>query len=137
MDTQREFDSEFCKVSYVKKDHIVLLTWKKFCSFDNYRKPTTFALYLLQQYSGSNFVVDARHGFEDEKEDITWGFTFLLPEISKTNCKHVVFIMDTVNELEEEMDLWTKEFMKYFITNKVTSYDEAVKQIHLSPSHMV
>jgi len=53
----------------------------------------------------------------------------LLPAISSTNCKIVIFIMNEVNEIEEEMDMWTKEFIKYFIVKKVTRYSEAVKYI--------
>ncbi len=121
------FDSEFCNVRYVEKDNVVFLTWKKFCRLDNYRTPTTFALDLLSRHPGSNFIVDARNGFEDDKEDVAWGFQTLLPLMSKTNCKYVIFIMNEVNEIEEEMDLWTKEFMKYFKTKKVKSYDGAIR----------
>ena len=124
-----EFDSEFSNVKYMFEDNIVLLTWKKFCCYNDYRNPTTFALELLKKYPNSNFVVDARNGFEDEKDDIEWGFSVLLPAMSSTDCKRVVFIMNEVNEIEEEMDMWTKEFMKYFTVKKVTSYAEAVKQI--------
>lgn len=124
-----EFDSEFGNVKYVKKDNIVLLTWKKFCCYEDYRKPTMFALELLRKYANSNFVVDARNGFEDEKKDVEWGFSVLLPEMSKTDCKYVVFIMNEANEIEEEMDMWTKEFMRYFKVKKTKSYDEAVKAI--------
>ncbi|MHC1685920.1 MAG: hypothetical protein AB6733_23820 [Clostridiaceae bacterium] len=123
------FDSEFCNVKYMKEDNVVFLTWKKICSYDDYRNPTTFALELLKKYSNSNFIVDARNGFEDEEEDVKWGFSVLLPAMSKTDCKNVVFIMNEVNEIEEEMDMWTKEFMKYFMVKKVKSYEEAVKSI--------
>jgi hypothetical protein len=126
---EKEFDSEFSYVKYMAEDNIVLLTWKKFCCYNNYRNPTTFALQLLKKYPNSNFVVDARNGFEDEKDDIEWGFSVLLPAMSSTDCKNVVFIMNEVNEIEEEMDMWTKEFMKYFTVKKVTSYEEAVNQI--------
>jgi len=126
---EKEFDSEFSYVKYMAEDNIVLLTWKKFCCYNNYRNPTTFALKLLEKYPNSNFVVDARNGFEDEKDDIEWGFSVLLPAMSSTDCKNVVFIMNEVNEIEEEMDMWTKEFMKYFTVKKVTSYEEAVNQI--------
>lgn len=124
-----KFNSEFCNVKYVTDDNIVFLTWKKFCYYDDYRKPTLFALELLRQNPNSNFVVDARSGFEDEKDDVEWGFKVLLPAMSKTDCKIVIFIMNEVNEIEEEMDMWTKEFMKYFIVKKVTTYEEAVKYI--------
>jgi hypothetical protein len=124
-----EFDSEFSNVKYMSEDNIVFLTWKKFCCYDNYRNPTTFALELLKKFQNSNFVVDARNGFEDEKRDVEWGFSVLLPAMSKTDCKNVVFIMNEVNEIEEEMDLWTKEFMKYFTVKKVKCYENAVKFI--------
>jgi len=127
---ENDFDSEFCNVTYKSDDNIVFLTWKKFCSFDDYREPTMFACGLLNKYAGSNFVVDARNGFEDEKEDVQWGFSVLLPAISKAGCKKVVFIMNEVSKIEKEMDMWTKEFMKYFVVSKVTTYGEAVKSIN-------
>ncbi len=124
-----EFDSEFSNVKYMKQDNIVFLTWKKFCCYDDYRNPATFALELLKKYPNSNFVVDARNGFEDEKEDTEWGITVLLPAMSKTGCKNVVFIMNEKNEIEEEMDMWTTEFIKYFTVSKVKCYKDAVKII--------
>jgi len=126
---ENEFDSEFCNVKYINEDNIVFLEWKKFCCFDDYRTPATFALELLKKYPNSNFVVDARNGFEDEKEDVEWGFSILLPAMANTNCRNVVFIMNEVNEIEEEMDMWTKEFKKYFNVKKVKSYEDAVKFI--------
>ncbi len=126
---KNEFNSEFCNVKYIKEDNIVFLKWKKFCCFDDYRNPTLFALELLKKYPYSNFVVDAINGFEDEKEDVEWGFSILLPAMSKTNCRNVVFIINEVNEIEEEMDMWTKEFKKYFTVKKVKSYEGAVKFI--------
>ena len=122
-----EFDSEFASVKYVQEDGAAFLTWKKFCCFDDYRTPTIFALELLRKKQNSNFIVDARNGFEDKKEDVEWGFTFLLPEMSKTGCKKVAFIMDEINDIEGEMDMWTREFMKYFAVKKVKSYKRAAE----------
>jgi len=124
---ENEFDSEFSNVKYMLDDNIVLLSWEKFCCYDDYRNPTRFALGLLKRYPNSNFVVDARNGFEDEKKDTEWGFSFLLPAMSNTDCKNIVFIMNKINEIEEEMDMWTKEFMKYFTVKKVKYYEDAVK----------
>ena len=114
------FSSDYADVQLWKNR--VLLIWKKEAKFDNYRKPTTAALELLRE-NGCDFVIDARNGFEDEKEDVEWGFSFILPEIAKTGCKTVWFIMTAVNENEigEEMDMWTAEFMKYFDVKKVDS----------------
>ncbi len=129
MNSQIEFESEFCNVKYIEKDKIVFLTWKKFCCLDNYRTPTVFALELLRKYPYSNLVVDARNGFEDDKADVEWAFNYLIPEMAKTDCKYVVFIMNEVNDIEEEMDMWTREFSKYFIVKKADNYVDAVEVI--------
>jgi hypothetical protein len=126
---KKEFDTEFCNVKYMEEDKVVLLTWKKFSSFDNYRRPATFALDLLREYPGSSFIVDARNGFEDEKEDVEWGFSFLIPNMAKTGCTKVAFIMNEVSDIKEEMDMWTKEFLKYFRVDKVDSYEKAIQKL--------
>lgn len=121
------FDSQFCRVAYLEKDNVVLLAWKKFCCFGDYRRPALFALELLKKNAGSNFVIDARNGFEDEKEDVAWGFQVLLPGMAKTGCQTCVFIVRELPGLEEEIDLWSAEFRKYFAVYKARSYEEAVK----------
>ena len=130
MNNKLEFDSEFCNVRYMERDNVVLLSWKKFARIDDYRKPALFALDLLRQYPNSSLVVDARHGFEDDKEDVEWGFSELLPAMAETTCKYIVFIMQKVTDIEEEMDMWTKEFSKYFIVIKAENYDQAIRKIN-------
>lgn len=130
MNSKFEFDSEFCKVRYIENDNVVLLAWKKYSHLNDYREPTLFALDLLKQFPHSNFVVDARNGFEDDKEDVEWGFSVLIPNMSKTDCKYVIFIMPETADLQDEMDMWTREFGKYFTVAKVNSYDQAVSKIN-------
>jgi len=130
MNSKLEYDSEYCNVRYMEDDNVVLLTWKKFARLDDYRKPTLFALGLLKQYPHSNFVVDARNGFEDDNEDVKWGFSELLPNMAKTDCKYVIFIMQKTDDIQDEMDMWTKEFGKYFAVVKVNSFEQAVSKIH-------
>lgn len=120
-----EFYSEHAEVKYIKEDKVVLLTWKKPAYLENYRMPTEFALELLRNNEGSNFIIDARNGFEDDKRDVEWGFSYLLPEMAKTSCRFVCFIMNEINDIEDEMDMWTIEFGKYFAVTKVRGYDEA------------
>ncbi len=131
---KNEYNSEFCIVRYIVEDNAVLLTWKKFCCYEDYRNPTLFALKLLEKHADSNFIVDARNGFEDEKKDVEWGFSVLLPAMSHTDCQYVIFIMNEINKIEEEMDMWSKEFMKYFVVKKVKSYQDAIKCIKESVS---
>ena len=117
------FTSEYADVQLWKGKS--LLTWKKRATFDDYRAPATAALELIRQH-GCDLVIDARNGFEDEKEDVEWGFSFLLPEMSKAGCKRVWFIMTEVNEnvIGEEMDMWSAEFIKYFEVRKVDDPDK-------------
>ena len=122
--------TEYASVRYIEDDKIVLLTWKKPAYLENYRKPTTFALELLRKYDGSNFIIDARHGFEDDKRDVEWGFSWLLPEMSKTSCRFVSFIMNSKNDIEDEMDMWTVEFGKYFAVTRAQDYEEAKATIN-------
>lgn len=100
----------------------ILLLW-------GLQKANEIRFRIAKKYSASNFVVDAINGFEDEKEDVEWGVCKLLPAIAETDCKKVVFIMKEINDIEEEMDMWTEEFMKYFVVKKVKSYEEAIKFI--------
>ena len=122
------YDSDYATVEYIEKDNIVLLVWKKEAHFDNYRKPTTYALDLLRQHKDSQFIVDARNGFEDTKEDTLWGTTYLLPEIGKTTCKYICFILNNSRtDIQDEMDMWTIEFGKYLAVTKAENYEEALK----------
>ena len=123
------FDSEFCRVEYRMADSAVFLAWKKFCRLEDYRRPARFALELLQKHPGSFFVIDARNGFEDDPADVEWGFSFLLPEMAKASCQGVAFLMAEVSAIEEEMDLWTRECLRYFPVKKASSYVEAVRQL--------
>lgn len=128
---KNDFDSEYCNVKYLEECNAVLLTWKCFASFDNYRNPTLFALGLLENHKNSQFIIDARNGFEDDPADVEWGFSYLLPHISHTDCKNVIFIMNEVHEdIEEEMDMWTKEFSKYFRVLKTDDLNKAAEMLN-------
>ncbi len=102
---------------------------EKFACGDDYRRPTSFACELLKENIGSNFVVDARNGFEDDNADVEWGFSILLPSMAQTTCKIVCFLMNKVIEIDEEMDMWTKEFGKYFAFIKASDYENAIEKI--------
>ena len=128
MEKEKIFNSEYAKVEYVEKDNIVFLTWKQEAHYENYRQPTAFALELLRKYRNSQFVVDARNGFEDTGEDVAWGMEYLLPEIGKTTCKYICFILqDSRTDLKDEMDMWTLAFGKYLAVTKADSYSAALE----------
>ncbi len=122
-----EFDSEFCNVQYIKEERIVLLTWKKFCFFDQYREPLFFALSLLKSFPKSSFAVDTRNGFEVVREDVEWNFHFLLPALLNTSLKQIILISEAGELPDGARNLWSEEFLKYFIVKRVGSYPEALR----------
>lgn len=123
------FESDFCKVEYHKNERVIFLQWKQFCRGEDYRTPVRCVIEFARTNKGCNFIVDARNGFEDDPADVEWGFKEFLPQMSEIGCKQVVFIMNEVNDIEGEMDMWTKEFIKYFTVKRVTSYDEAITEL--------
>ena len=123
------FESDYARCEYIEKDNVVFHVWKKEAHFEDYRDPVTASLEMLREYAGSVFIVDARNGFEDVKEDVDWGFTFFLPELKKTGCKIWGFILPEVSEIEREIDLWTKEIEKNFRVIRATSYEEILERI--------
>ena len=122
------FESEFAKTEYIEKDGVVFHIWKKEAHFDNYRKPVTASLDLLREHKDSIFIVDARNGFEDVKEDVEWGFEYFLPELKKTGCRIWGFILPEVSDIEGEIDLWTSEIEKNFVVIRAESYEEIIRK---------
>lgn len=122
------FESEFASCEYIEKYNAVLHIWKKEAHFDDYRRPVTASLELLRGHKNSIFIVDARKGFEDVKEDVEWGFDFFLPELKKTGCKVWGFILPEVSGIEGEIDLWTKEIEKSFTVIRAVSYEEILQK---------
>lgn len=122
------FETEFARTEYIAADNAVLHVWKKEAHLEDYRAPVAASLDLLREHPGSIFIVDARNGFEDVKEDVEWGFEFFLPELKKTGCKIWGFILPKVSHIEGEIDLWTKEIEKNFRVIRAVSYEEILSQ---------
>lgn len=120
------FESEYAKSEYIEKDNVVLHVWKKEAHFDDYRNPVKASLEMLREHKNSIFIVDARNGFEDVKEDVEWGFEWFLPELKKTGCKVWGFILPEVSDIEGEIDLWTREVEKNFRVIRAVSYGEII-----------
>ena len=108
------YESEFCKVEYLNDLNAVLVTWKKFCSGEDYRKPLLYAVQKMHEHPCSSFVADTRDGFEDDPADLQWIFDVFIPLARRTGCENVFFIIDRDNTLKEELDAQTGELKLYF-----------------------
>lgn len=121
------FESGFARCEYIGKDNAVLHVWKKEAHFSDYRLPVTASLDMLRKHKGSIFIVDARNGFEDVREDVDWGFEYFLPELKKTGCEVWGFILPEVSNIEGEIDLWTREIEKNFFVIRAESYEQILR----------
>ena len=119
------YESEYCKLVPFEEDHVVYFKWYEYCAFEAYRMPLRRILEALEKTPNSNLVIDARCGFEDEKEDVEWVCKEFIPAMAKTGTKKVVFLTHEVNEIEGEIDMFTAEFMKYVKVEYATSLAEA------------
>jgi len=122
------FESEYAKTDYIEKDNAVFHVWKKEAHLSDYRTPVIASLEMLRAHAGSLFIVDARNGFQDTREDVEWGFQYFLPELKKTGCRIWGFVLPVVSEIEGEIDLWTAEIEKNFTVIRAESYDEIIRQ---------
>lgn len=96
------YNSEFCEVSYNKEYNVVFVKWKKFCNFDEYRKPLQYALEIIKEYN-CDYVADTRNGFEDDPEDTVWVKDYFIPNAVEYGCKTIYFIIDKSNSLADEL----------------------------------
>ncbi len=108
------YESEFCNVKYLEDMHAVLVTWKKFCSGDDYRKPLLFAIKTMTDHPGCSFIADTTDGFEDDPEDTQWLLDVFIPLARQTQCKRVFFIIDRDNSLKNELETQAGELKNYF-----------------------
>lgn len=98
------YKSEYCEVAYVENYNVVLVKWKKFCCNQDYRKPLEYALDIIREHDGCDYVADTRNGFENIPEDTQWVAEFFMPTAVENGCKCIYFIIDENNSLKEELE---------------------------------
>ncbi len=96
--------SEFCDVRYEEKHNVVLVEWKKFCCYEDYRKPLEYALDVIKKHENCNYVADTRNGFENIPEDTAWIAEYFMPKAAEYGCKTIYFIIDKNNSLKDELE---------------------------------
>ena len=96
--------SEFSDVFYVEDKNVVLVHWKKYCELEQYRKPLEYALDVIKDHHGCNYVADTRDGFEDNPLDTKWVADYFMPKAKEYGCRIIYFIIDSNNSLKEELE---------------------------------
>lgn len=97
------YRSEFCDVQYLAEKNVVFVTWKKFCCYDDYRRPLQYALDIIAQYH-CDYTADTRNGFENIGEDTQWVAEYFMPKAAELGCRCIYFIIDESNALKDELE---------------------------------
>lgn len=117
------FESEFCKIEYLKKYNAVFCQWKKFCKADDYRTPFEFGLKLIEEKNATVWITDTKNGFENEPEDTKWLLEDFIPKAVKSSCETIIFIIQNNSPLKNEIDEQIKALSLYFDVKQVESLD--------------
>ncbi len=100
---RRGYSSEFCDVEYSARHNVVLVTWKRFCCGEDYRRPLEYALEIIGRYH-CDYAADTRNGFENEDADTSWVAEYFMPKAAELGCKYINFIVDADNSLQGELE---------------------------------
>jgi hypothetical protein len=106
--------TEFCEVSYQEELNVAYVIWKKFCCGEDYREPLLYAIDIMNNHEGCNYLADTRNGFEDLEEDTKWIFEEFIPRTAATGCEYIFFIINRENSLKEELEGQSVELSKHF-----------------------
>ena len=108
------FENEFCKVEYLQNINAVICSWKKYCEFNDYRKPLQYGLKLINKNSATTWITDTSNGFESTAEDNQWLATEFSPQAINSTCKKVVFIIQNDSPLKNEIELHAQLLKQFF-----------------------
>jgi hypothetical protein len=121
---KKVFETEYCKVEYLKKQNAVYCRWKKRCNSQNYRAPFEFGLKLINEHHASMWITDTTNGFENEPDDTRWLFDAFIPKVIASSCESIAFIIQEDSPLEEEIEQQEAGLSQYFKVQKVNSLEE-------------
>ena len=120
------FETEYCKVEYLKNQNAVFCQWKKFCNAENYRAPFEYGLKLINEHNASIWITDTTHGFENEAADTQWLFQTFIPKVIDSSCDTIVFIIQEDSPLKEEIEQHEAGLSDYFKVQKVSSLEAVI-----------
>ena len=121
------FETQFCKIEYLKDINAVLCRWKQYCDFDTYREPLKYGLELIHENNATTWITDTTNGFTSTPEDNQWLATEFSPQAIKSTCKKVVFIIKNDSPLKDEIELHSQLLKQFFEVELVEKFTDIKK----------
>lgn len=120
------FQSDFCHIEYLHDIHAVFCKWKQFCHSDDYKDPLSYGLKLIRENQAKTWITDTSTGFENREADTQWLIKNFMPELIKSSCEEIIFIITKDSPLQEEIAGQKKSLSQHF---KITLVEDLEKII--------
>jgi hypothetical protein len=74
------FETQSCKITYLKEHNAVYCQWKKYCEYENYRQPLEYGLNLINENNATIWITDTTNGFESNTDNTKWLLDSFIPK---------------------------------------------------------
>ena len=117
------FESDFCKIEYLKQYNAIFCQWKKYCQYKEYKQPLEFGLKLINENNATVWITDTTDGFESNPEDTKWLLENFIPKTINSSCNTLIFIIKNNSSLKNEIYEQSKALSQYFDVKQVESLE--------------
>jgi len=107
------YNTQYCKVEYIKEQNAIFCQLKQFCKGDDYRNPFRYGAELIEKYKPTTWITDTTHGFENEEADTVWLLEEFVPKMMQSSIEKIIFIIKNNSPLMVEI-LGQKEALDVF-----------------------
>jgi len=97
------YNTQYCKVEYIKEQNAIFCQLKQFCKGDDYRNPFKYGAELIEKHKSTIWITDTTHGFENEEADTVWLLEEFVPKMIESSIEKIIFIIKDDSPLMDEI----------------------------------
>jgi len=117
------YNSDYCKIQYIKSKNAILYKWKQFCKGDDYRKPLFYAKDEITKHNITTWITDTTYGFESDEADTKWLLEEFVPMMIESSIEKIIFIISDDSPLMEEIRGQEEALSEYFEVKLYENYE--------------
>ena len=117
------YETQYCKVDYLKDKDAIFCEWKEFCKGDDYRKPLEYGAELIENHQPKLWITETTNGFESDEADTQWLLEEFMPKMIESSVEKIVFIIKNDSPLMEEIIGQQKSLGEFFEVELVESLE--------------
>jgi hypothetical protein len=121
------YESDYCKIQYLKAQNAILCEWKQFCKGDDYRNPLLYAKDEIAKHNITTWITDTIHGFESDEADTKWLLEEFVPMMIESSIEKIIFLIASDSPLMEEIRGQKMALREFFEVRLIESLDDIQK----------